>query len=115
MIKNLIHIGYPKTATTTLQDRVLPELENINFLSISRKMVANLKESSFIEDYHIKRPTNDILISDKINCYSNEFLSMSIRNVFRNGKLIEVDFEEVAVSLKEFNLDLKKLEKYNYL
>jgi len=82
-IKLLIHIGYPKTATTTLQDGLFVTLHNkglINYLGRSRASDSDYFEQagvfsrSLFKDH--KLGTNDLhLLPDRVNILSEETLT----------------------------------------
>ncbi|MBE8189669.1 MAG: hypothetical protein HAW58_02110, partial [Candidatus Thioglobus sp.] len=101
----LLHIGLPKTASTTLQHNVFFQLDQagkINFLS--RKSANNILYSSKnIDD--LKLETNKLLTTNKLNVLSNENFSHSVNynsaDVFCKLKTIFDDCEiKLLVSLR---------------
>ena len=84
MNKIIFHIGYPRTGTTYLQEKVFPKINNINFIgkpfkSTNSKIFYNFEKKIFNYDEiffneNIKNIANDLkpLFKNKINLISHE-------------------------------------------
>lgn len=85
----IVHIGYPKTATTTIQDGLFRELHNNSLINyINAKMILSNKQIfSLILNKDIS--SEDIYTSSqKINILSSEFFTISLyylEKIFKNN------------------------------
>ena len=69
---NYLHIGLPKTATTTLQEEVFPNLENYLYLGKSKNDNKRIKRSKTSELVTlVDKTTTEILITQNINNFGN--------------------------------------------
>jgi len=117
----LIHIGFPKTATTTLQENVFFELHQlglINYLGCLRfnkskfggtDITSSLRKSYFILDNEF-----DILpylVEDKINVISDEKLSLPsyYLNLQHDSKASPFDFIKNYISRFNQNINVSIL------
>jgi hypothetical protein len=92
MSVNIIHIGYPKTATTWFQNNFYPFVTNFNFCD--REV---LKRELIFLPFHIKTPDISNLIKPGNNLWCDEMLIGSIQNGSLHGLLME----KTAFRLKE--------------
>lgn len=83
MSKVLIHIGYPKTATTWLQEIFFPNVHNYKFVSwrVANKILLN--SDCFTYDSNAVRKT--LLKDDGFLLVSSEFFSTAINSGFNYG------------------------------
>tara|TARA_A100001234_G_C12633454_1_gene389190 strand:- start:147 stop:1037 length:891 start_codon:yes stop_codon:yes gene_type:complete len=84
MNKIIFHIGYPRTGTTYLQEKIFPKINSINFIgkpfkSINSKIFYNFEKKIFSYDEiffneNIKNIANELkpLFKNKINLISHE-------------------------------------------
>ena len=108
MKKLIVHIGYSKTGTTTMQKGLFVKLQNeglINYLGIAYKdNNNNFRQASIIRDYLIFNQefnTDDIYISSqKLNVLSNEFftLSLSLFSTAEQKSLLFILFDFIYFS-----------------
>ena len=89
---NLIHIGYPKTATTWFQNNFYPFVSNFNYCDRE-----DLKRELIFLPFNTKTPDISIFIKPGNNILCEEMLIGSIQNGSMHGLLME----KTAFRLKE--------------
>lgn len=108
MSKLVIHIGYPKTATTTLQESLFTELSRNGEINFLGKSLSDKKNNwagnwgSFI----------DYLISEKRETSIQGIIHSNILNVVSNERLTQPRFNLEKIYKKEINTSIfpEKLE-----
>ena len=125
-MKNLyIHIGFPRTGTTTLQLHLFPNHPQINFLGRTPRiqpkitmidLVCNLNNRDFEASYKeiLEMCSAYILEDNKINVLSHEFIISYAthynntldkdNNVYRTLKRLDKLFEKLNINLEFFVL-----------
>ncbi len=123
-MKNLyIHIGFPRTGTTTLQLHLFPNHPQINFLGRTPRtqpqikmidLVCNLNNHDFEKSYKeiLEMCSAYILDDNKINVLSQEFIISYAthynhaldknNNVYRTLKRLDKLFEKLNINLEFF-------------
>ncbi|MBV1899520.1 MAG: sulfotransferase domain-containing protein [Cycloclasticus sp.] len=103
----LFHIGYPKTATSTLQNHLfttLDEKKQINYLGRSNRGLSKFKAGEAMINELVFGLSNSkidqcTLSDDVLNVISNEDVVLSFKNIIGNDVLSESDPTEVAEKL----------------
>ncbi len=81
----IVHIGYPKTATTWFQQRFFPYIENYSYISYSRVNRIFLYSDFF--DFDPKKTREELLVESKNGnlLLSSEFLTTAINFGWHHG------------------------------
>ena len=108
-MKVILHIGYPKTATSTLQDVLLHNLDKSRYNFIGRSSFSDAKEKEILDFfYNRSNKFNNFSLFDKnrINIISEEMLSLVIC-ISEEGEYLKV--EKLVKRMKIF---FNKIEEY---
>jgi len=113
-MKLLIHIGYPKTATTTLQHKIFYELykqNKINFLG--KTLLGFNKAQDMLEHIMLNKKidSNIKLSENKINVISEELLSSTFWYLDRNKDIIYLSLSDMAYRAYMSFKDYKSVKK----
>ena len=77
-MKIILHLGMPRTATTTLQTSLFSKLPEINYLGVPffNKQIAELRDAVLNQDNEkinqLKKSDFNIFVTNKINLFSDE-------------------------------------------
>ena len=77
-MKIILHLGMPRTATTTLQTSLCSKLPEINYLGVPffNKQIAELRDAVLNQDNEkinqLKKSDFNIFVTNKINLFSDE-------------------------------------------
>lgn len=87
MKKLILHIGLPKTGTTTLQESLFPGLHNLSIINYLGTTLSQNQYNTYFKNFSndflnflwYNKPSlnslEDYIISEKINIFSSESLS----------------------------------------